>query len=72
MARRRVFERYPLVFYEEDKELYNALKRASKDNRGSLRATILNALEAHLGEDFEERVDEPQLNVNMGNAMGDW
>lgn len=72
MARKTVYERYPLVFYEEDKELYNALKRASKGSRGSLRATILNALEAHLREDLREGLGEPSLHINTENTMGDW
>ena len=72
MARKTVYERYPLVFYEEDRELYNALKRASKDNRGSLRATILNALEAHLREDLRDSFNDPSKNINTENTMGDW
>ena len=72
MARKTVYERYPLVFYEEERELYNALKRASKDNRGSLRATILNALEAHLGEDLRDSFNDPSKNINTESTMGDW
>lgn len=74
MARKPVYERYPLVFYREDKELYDKLKKASEGNRGSLRATILNALEIHFGKEGKDSTIEQYTNIEIeeDNDMGGW
>lgn len=57
MAKQEIYKTHPLVFYEDDKALYDAIKKVSKSKRMNLRGLILLAVETFLGEE--------NINVNV-------
>lgn len=48
---KKVYKKPPLVFYESDKELYEALVIEADRTRSSVRSVILNLLEKELLSD---------------------
>lgn len=51
MSKKVVYKPYPLVFYVEDKELYDKLKMVSKRKYMNIRGYILLAIETMLEEE---------------------
>lgn len=51
MAKQEIYKTHPLVFYEDDKDLYDQIKKVSKSKRMNLRGYILLAVETFLKEE---------------------
>lgn len=71
MARQEIYKTHPLVFYEDDKDLYEKIKKVSKSKRMNLRGYILLAVETFLGEESintNTETDTDELNSIVVNG----
>lgn len=69
MARQEIYKTHPLVFYEDDKDLYETIKKVSKSKRMNLRGYILLAVETFLGEESIDTNTVVQTNTDELNSI---
>lgn len=69
MAKQEIYKTHPLVFYQNDKELYEQIKKVSKSKRMNLRGYILLAVETFLKEENIGGIGNELNSVNINREV---